>query len=318
MKATGIVRRIDDLGRVVIPKEIRRTQRIREGDPLEIFTTGDGEVVFKKYSPMGEVSRLAAQYAEALAKALGCTALICDRDHILAAAGPGRRDYADRRVSLPLERMMESRSPYAYNGHPEDAVFPCEESARHILAAAPILAAGDVVGAVLTLSEDKRIRPSDQMTKCISVACAFLGDSVSVSKKGLKAQVRYKTSNQTQGHRTLGPSVLHEIIDILRKHEAIFSYGKFDLEEASGILDGTQVYLKFAIPNETCAEFFGFNLGAVRNPNARFTKSWFCCKTPDEFRVNVAPVKLRNVVETFDEIAAILITHNIDPYCLKL
>ena len=73
--------------------------------------------------------------------------------------------------------MMESRSPYAYNGHPEDAVFPCEESARHILAAAPILAAGDVVGAVLTLSEDKRIRPSDQMTKCISVACAFLGDS---------------------------------------------------------------------------------------------------------------------------------------------
>ena len=97
MKATGIVRRIDDLGRVVIPKEIRRTQRIREGDPLEIFTTGDGEVVFKKYSPMGEVSRLAAQYAEALAKALGCTALICDRDHILAAAGPGRRDYADRR-----------------------------------------------------------------------------------------------------------------------------------------------------------------------------------------------------------------------------
>lgn len=142
--------------------------------------------------------------------------------------------------------------------------------------------------------------------------------SVSVSKKGLKAQVRYKTSNQTQGHRTLGPSVLHEIIDILRKYEAIFSYGKFDLEEASGILDGTQVYLKFAIPNETCAEFFGFNLGAVRNPNARFTKSWFCCKTPDEFRVNVAPVKLRNVVETFDEIAAILITHNIDPYCLKL
>ena len=125
MKATGIVRRIDDLGRVVIPKEIRRTQRIREGDPLEIFTTGDGEVVFKKYSPMGEVSRLAAQYAEALARALGCTALICDRDHILAAAGPGKRDYADRRVSLPLERMMESRSPYAYNGHPEDAVFPC-------------------------------------------------------------------------------------------------------------------------------------------------------------------------------------------------
>lgn len=142
--------------------------------------------------------------------------------------------------------------------------------------------------------------------------------SISVSKKGLKAQVRYKTSDQKQGHRTLGPSVLHEIIDILRKHELIFSYGKFDLEEASGILDGTQAYLKFAIPNEKCAEFSGYNFWAVRNPNERFTKSWSCCKTPDEFRVNVDPVKLRNVVETFDEIAAVLVKHNIDPDCLKL
>ncbi len=177
MKATGIVRRIDDLGRVVIPKEIRRTQRIREGDPLEIFTTGDGEVVFKKYSPMGEVSRISAQYAEALAKNLNTTALICDRDHILSAAGPGRRDYPDRRVSLPLERLMENRVPYSYSGHPDEALYPCEETSRHILAAAPILAAGDVVGAVMCLGEDRRIRPSDQMTKCIAVACAFLGDS---------------------------------------------------------------------------------------------------------------------------------------------
>lgn len=68
MKATGIVRRIDELGRVVIPKEIRRTQRIRQGDPLEIFTTGDGEVIFKKYSPIGEMAAFAAQYAEVLQK----------------------------------------------------------------------------------------------------------------------------------------------------------------------------------------------------------------------------------------------------------
>ena len=106
MKATGIVRRIDDLGRVVIPKEIRRTQRIREGDPLEIFTTGAGEVIFKKYSPMGELAGFAAQYAEVLNKALNLTALVCDRDSIIAAAGGSRRDYQERGVSIPLELSL--------------------------------------------------------------------------------------------------------------------------------------------------------------------------------------------------------------------
>mgnify|MGYP000735974573 CR=1 FL=1 len=98
MKATGIVRRIDELGRVVIPKEIRRTQRIRRGDPLEIFTTGDGEVIFKKYSPMGELSGVTAQYVDVLSKCFALTAFVSDRDRILAASGAGRRDLADRSV----------------------------------------------------------------------------------------------------------------------------------------------------------------------------------------------------------------------------
>jgi|GEM_PF-4870463 len=102
MKATGIVRRIDELGRVVIPKEIRRTQRIRRGDPLEIFTTGDGEVIFKKYSPMGELSGVTAQYVDVLSKCFALTAFVSDRDRILAASGAGRRDLADRSVSQPL------------------------------------------------------------------------------------------------------------------------------------------------------------------------------------------------------------------------
>ena len=109
MKATGIVRRIDELGRVVIPKEIRRTQRIRRGDPLEIFTTGDGEVIFKKYSPMGELSGVTAQYVDVLSKCFALTAFVSDRDRILAASGAGRRDLADRSVSQPLEKLMEDR-----------------------------------------------------------------------------------------------------------------------------------------------------------------------------------------------------------------
>jgi len=94
MKATGIVRRIDDLGRIVIPKEIRRTMRIREGDPLEIYTSPDGEVIFKKYSPVGEISCTASQYADVLSKVGGCPAVICDRDHVIAVSGRRRSSSA--------------------------------------------------------------------------------------------------------------------------------------------------------------------------------------------------------------------------------
>ena len=156
MKATtGIVRRIDELGRVVIPKEIRRTQRIRRGDPLEIFTTGDGEVIFKKYSPIGELHSTASQYTDVLNKSFAMTAFVCDRDHIIAVSGTGRREIADRAISQPLERLMESRKPYLSEGVPEQAVLPCEGADRSILCAWPIVAAGD-----------------DQ--KAVSVAAAFL------------------------------------------------------------------------------------------------------------------------------------------------
>ena len=113
MKATGIVRRIDDLGRVVIPKEIRRTMRIREGDPLEIFTNRDGEVIFKKYSPMGELSEFAAQICDALHKTTGGIAAVCDRDAVIAVAGGGKRELLDRRISRELEELMSTRGQYA-------------------------------------------------------------------------------------------------------------------------------------------------------------------------------------------------------------
>ncbi len=174
MKATGIVRRIDDLGRVVIPKEIRRTQRIRQGDPLEIFTTADGEVIFKKYSPVGELGSLAAQYAEVLNKSFALPAIVCDRDHIVAAAGAGRREMADRRVSQPLERLMEHRRGFEHGGGTAAPVYPCEGAGRHLLAAAPIIAAGDVVGAVALLSDERADRPTEAQTKAILVAALYL------------------------------------------------------------------------------------------------------------------------------------------------
>ena len=131
MKATGIVRRIDELGRVVIPKEIRRTQRIRRGDPLEIFTTGDGEVIFKKYSPVGELHGVAVQYAEVLSRSFALTAFVADRDRILAAAGSGRRDLADRSVSQPLEKVMESRKPTSAMATPSMSCCPARVRCGH-------------------------------------------------------------------------------------------------------------------------------------------------------------------------------------------
>ena len=174
MKATGIVRRIDDLGRVVIPKEIRRTLRIREGDPLEIFTAADGEVIFKKYSPIGELTQFAQQYAEVLHKATDMTVLISDRDHIIAASGSLKRESLDRRVSKELEAIMDARTSYAAS--PElDAIMPVLGGESAAAAIFPIIGSGDVSGAVILMCSDNASKPSATEVKRISVAAAFLG-----------------------------------------------------------------------------------------------------------------------------------------------
>ncbi len=175
MKATGIVRRIDDLGRVVIPKEIRRTMRIREGDPLEIFTDNEGGVIFKKYSPIGELASFAGQYAEVLSKVGGCPVLICDRDSVIAAAGIPKKEVLERRVTPMLEDLMERRTVYSRSGSSgETLLFPAEGVDKAALSAAAIIASGDVCGAVVYLSEGKE-KASEAETKLISAAATFLG-----------------------------------------------------------------------------------------------------------------------------------------------
>ena len=140
MKATGIVRRIDDLGRVVIPKEIRRTLRIREGDPMEIFTNAEGAVVFKKYSPIGELSNYAAQYAEVLYKAGNLPVLVCDRDNVIAVSGVPKKELLERRVSSELEELMSARKnlPNAKR----EGIRPVEGVDRYAYICAPILSQG--------------------------------------------------------------------------------------------------------------------------------------------------------------------------------
>ena len=176
MKATGIVRRIDDLGRVVIPKEIRRTMRIREGDPLEIYTDKDGGVIFKKYSLMGGLGDFAGQMCETLNKTTGAIAVITDRDSCIAVAGTARRELAEKRISQDLEQLMEGRQIYQYR-QGETPLLVSEENEKYFIStAAPILSEGDVLGCVLFASADPDMSAAGETDyKLAQTIAGFLG-----------------------------------------------------------------------------------------------------------------------------------------------
>ncbi len=176
MKATGIVRRIDDLGRVVVPKEIRRTLRIREGDPLEIFTDREGEIILKKYSPIGELGIFAKQFAESMAQTTGHIAVISDRDQFIAMAGTAKKDLLAKPISRELENLMTDReSIVAVRGEKGYIPVGLEEDEYEQQVIAPIISEGDVIGAVMILSKDKKERMSNMELKIAGTAAAFLG-----------------------------------------------------------------------------------------------------------------------------------------------
>ena len=174
MKATGIVRRIDDLGRIVIPKEIRRSFRIKEGDPLEIFTDAEGEVIFKKYSPIGELSNFAGQYAEVLHKSAGLPIAITDNDHVVACSGISKREVMERRVSKSLEELMENRQIHIKTDT-VPAMNPIEGVNRQADVVYPIIYGGDVSGAIALFENENGTLPSESDIKLVQVAAAFLG-----------------------------------------------------------------------------------------------------------------------------------------------
>lgn len=182
VKATGIVRRIDDLGRVVIPKEIRRTLRIREGDPLEIFVDREGEVILKKYSPIGELGDFAKEYADSLYEAIGHIACIADRDTIIAVAGAPKKEFLNKPVGPAVEKVMEERRSVIINTPGEhmlckdcpvyiDEEEKCKYTAEVI---APIIAEGDPIGAVILCSKEPNIKMGEMELKLTETAAGFL------------------------------------------------------------------------------------------------------------------------------------------------
>lgn len=177
MKATGIVRRIDDLGRVVVPKEIRRTMRIREGEPMEIFTGREGEIVLKKYSPIGELGAVAKEYAQAMAQEMsGCLVCISDHDQIVAASGPEQKEYQGKVISPELEQMIMNRESIctdkkdkAIRVTPEQSREECSQLVQ------PIICAGDAIGAVIMMGKKEGVKLGEAEKKLVAVAAGFLG-----------------------------------------------------------------------------------------------------------------------------------------------
>lgn len=173
MKATGIVRRIDDLGRVVIPKEIRRTLRIREGDPLEIFVDRDGEVILKKYSPISELGDFAQEYAEALFDSLNHFVLISDRDLFIAVAGASKKEFEHKDIGEIVEKAMDSRQTIVETTAGEFTLIRDQQMELKGLVIAPIIASGDPIGAVVLFSTEKEVSGSLEQ-KLVETAARFL------------------------------------------------------------------------------------------------------------------------------------------------
>jgi AbrB family transcriptional regulator (stage V sporulation protein T) len=157
MKATGIVRRIDDLGRVVVPKEIRRVLRIREGDPLEIYTGNSGEVILKKYSPINELSQFAGEYVETINKVLGGTIIVSDTDTVIAASGSDKKNYTDKRIDAELDNIIQSKNRYLNDSK----------------IVVPIVSQGDPIGSITILPKEGKTLGEAEL-KVAEVGASFL------------------------------------------------------------------------------------------------------------------------------------------------
>lgn len=176
MKATGIVRRIDELGRIVVPKEIRRTLRIREGDPLEIFTDKDGEIVLKKYSPIGELSIFAQEYVDATAQILGCPVCVTDRDQIIAVSGAAKKDLLGKPLHKELEEAINDREAImAKKGEKKYIQITGDEDVYEGQIVQTIICEGDAIGAVIILNKDSRNPLTETERKAAVIAANFLG-----------------------------------------------------------------------------------------------------------------------------------------------
>ena len=184
MKATGVVRRIDDLGRIVIPKEIRKVLRIKEGDPIEIFTGREGEVILKKYSPIGELTEFASTYADTISKTTGHIACITDKDTVIAVSGGAKKDFLEKGLSKELEEVLENKEIFKSKENNEISIPITKNEGRERIYNSqviyPIITDGDVVGSVILLAKEPNKKMGDVEDKVAQSAAGFLGNHLEI------------------------------------------------------------------------------------------------------------------------------------------
>ena len=179
MKATGIVRRIDELGRVVIPKEIRRSLRIREGEPLEIFTDREGSVVFRKYSPVGEISKFSESYAEAINRVSGIPVAVCDMDSVIAVAGVPKKEYLEKPISKELRLILENSRAFAKE-YPINKNVSLVEDGKNISFFSPIISEGSVVGAFVSIQRGGTNNPDETEKSLVGTGAYFISSQMEI------------------------------------------------------------------------------------------------------------------------------------------
>lgn len=182
MKATGVVRRIDDLGRIVIPKEIRKTLRIKEGSPLEIFTEKDGDIILRKYSPIGELSNFSSEYVESLAKVTNLIALVTDKDSVIAVAGTTKKDLLEQKISQELEKLIDKRESLLADGN--KAIMITEKGNKDKECKAqviiPIISDSEVIGSIVLLAKENGVKFGKTEEQIAGVAANFLGNQMEI------------------------------------------------------------------------------------------------------------------------------------------
>lgn len=178
MKATGIVRRMDELGRVVIPKEIRRTLRIREGDPLEIFTDRD-ELMLKKYSPIATIEKFSESAAKSLAELTNKLAVVCDTDGVLFAFGEGKREFAGKTLSSDMDKLMKERKSYVASKAEGGEILPVVAAGESDFSAqviVPVVSGGDCLGLVVLLDKEEGAKTNSESVKLTRLTADILAN----------------------------------------------------------------------------------------------------------------------------------------------
>lgn len=175
MKATGIVRRMDDLGRVVIPKEIRKTMRIRKGDSLEIYTDSSEKIIFKKYSSMAEISSFAENYANVVSKAINLPVIISDCDEVVAVGGASKKEFLGKKISEEIKKLISKRNHFLKSEVKSKKIHPFEGVESEVVCVLGIISGGDVMGSLIVLEGEEKNAFSDEKFLLVKTVAELMG-----------------------------------------------------------------------------------------------------------------------------------------------